>query len=133
MTAHLPRDRSIIRQFVTCLESLPSLHTLEIGWTDDRITTDLKNVLRGIPLNSKSGSGLVRGVKFPQIKTLILPPAAYPLLRHCCGVEGVICVVAGRVMEPFYAGFLESLGSKRDSQVKRLAIPLAAWDDPSRK
>ena len=46
--------------FITCLESLPNLHTLEIGFVDYYPRAPLlENVLKG--------------VKLPQIKTLILP------------------------------------------------------------
>ena len=103
--------------FVECLKSLQNLHTLEIGWTGGSITTILKNALKG--------------VKLPQIKTLIIPPAAHPLLRHCCDVEDVICVVKEEPRSP--DGILRSLASKRGSKVKRLAIPLVAWPNPSRK
>ena len=103
--------------FVKCLESLPNLHTLEIGWADDRITVPLKNALKR--------------ATFPQIRTLILPPVAYPLLRHCRDVEDVVCAVWFQTVLP--DGFLISLASNRNSKVKRLAIPLATWANPSRK
>ena len=32
-------------------------------------------------------------VKLPKIRTLITPPAAHPLLRHCHSVEDVVYVV----------------------------------------
>ena len=102
-------------KFVRCLESLPNLHTLEIGRANDTITTPLKNALRR--------------VKLPQIKTLILPPTAHPLLQHCCNVEDAVCV-AGR--SPVSSDeFLRSLASNRDSEVKRLAIPLVSSDSTS--
>ena len=70
-------------------------------------------------------------VKLPQIKTLILPPTAYPLIQHCSNVEDIICVV-GRGATPT-DGFLSSLASNQDSKVKRLAIPLVLWSNPSRE
>ena len=103
--------------FVKCLESLPNLRTLEIRWVDDPVT---------IPLR-----GALKGAKLSQIKALILPPAAHPLLQHCHDVEDVVCVV--RYKPVFPDGFLRSLTSNRDSKVKRLAIPLVMWVDPSRK
>ena len=111
------RDNSAFPKFVKCLESLPNLHTLEIGWTRSPITTPLKNVLKGVEL--------------PQIKTLILPPVAYPLLRHCRNVEDVVCVVCCGTKTSDV--FLESLASDQDSKVERLAIPLVSLDNPSRK
>ena len=110
-------DRSYFSPFVKCLQSLPNLHTLEIGRVNNFATAKLKYALMGVEL--------------PQIKTLTLPPAAYPLLQHCRDVEDIICVAEGRDITP--DGFLGSLPSKRDPKVKRLAIPLVGWDNPSRK
>lgn len=114
---HLLWNGAILHLFVECLESLPCLHTLEIGWTDEFIAAPLKDALRG--------------VKLPQIKTLILPPAAHPLLRHCRNVEDVVCAVGYKTAT--FDRFLASLAYDRDSKVKRLAIPLASWTKLSRK
>ena len=111
-------DLAIFPLFVGCLKSLPSLHTLEIGWSNDFITTPLENALKG--------------VKLPQIKTLIIPPSAYPLLQRCCNVEDVVCAIMHLTI-PSNDGFLRSLASNRDSKVKQLAIPLALLSNPSRK
>ena len=111
MTVHLGLGWSTSFPFVKCLKSLPNLHTLEIGWVEYSVTTLLKDALKG--------------VKLPQIKTLILPPPAHPLLQHCCNVEDVVCVVGCETKSS--DGFLRSLTSKRDSKVKRLAIPLVLW------
>ena len=120
MTVHFPSNGSALPSFVKCLESLPNLHTLEIGWVGrDVITTRLKAALKG--------------VKLPQIKTLMLPPVAYPLLQHCCDVEDVVCMIKDQVLESSYTGFLRSLAPKRGSKVKRLAIPLVTLYNPSRK
>ena len=73
----------------------------------------------------------LKGVKLLQIRTLVLPPTAYPLLQHCRNVEDVVCV-AGRGTTPT-DGFLESFESNQDSNVKRLAIPLVLWPNPSRE
>jgi hypothetical protein len=69
-------------------------------------------------------------VQLPQIKTLILPDVAHPLLGCCREVEDV-CVVMpwSDCSEPF----LISLASNRDSKVRRLSIPLWRLDRPSRK
>ena len=72
----------------------------------------------------------LKRVKLPQIKTLIISPAAHPLLRHCHGVEDLICVEPTPITSD---NILNSLASNRDSNVKRLAIPLVVWDNPSRK
>ena len=120
MTVHIPGQQhgSISPLFVKCLESLPNLHTLEVGrWAEDTTTTPLKKALQG--------------VKLPQIKTLIIPPAAHPLLQHCRDVEDVICVIMGETQSS--DGLLRSLTSNRDSKIKRLAIPLALWPNPSRE
>ena len=103
--------------FIRCLESLQNLHTLEIGLVNESITTPLKNALEGI--------------KLPQIKTLILHPATYPLLQCCYNVEDVVCVVRDATISS--DEFLGSLASNRDSKVRRLAIPLFSWGNPSRK
>ena len=117
MTVDLLLSESGFLPFVRCLQSLPNLHTLRIGRMYDVYTTPLNNALEGVNL--------------PQIKTLNLPPAAHPLLQHCRHVEGLVCAVRDQDASP--DGLLGSLTSDQDSQVKRLAIPLVAWDNPSRK
>lgn len=84
---------------------------------DSTITTSLSNALKR--------------VKLPQVKVLILPPAAHSLLRHCHDVEDVVCVVKAKISPS--DEFLESLASLPDSKVKRLAIPLILCNNPSRK
>jgi len=113
--ARLRQCGSIISLFVKCLESLPNLHTLEVGLVGG-VTIPLKKALKG--------------VKLPQIKTMVLPPAAHPLLQHCCNVEDVFCVVGYENVSS--EEFLGSLASNRDSKVKQLTIPLVSWDNPSR-
>ena len=115
MTVHFPQSGSY-PLFVKCLESLKNLHTLEMGPVG-AIAIRLKDALKG--------------VKLPQIKTLILPPAAHPLLRHCRNVEDVVCVIERKFVHP--DEFLKSLASNQDSKVKQLAIPLVLWENPSRK
>ena len=101
-------NNSILPKFIKCLESLPNLHTLEIGRADGDITAPLEKALKHVEL--------------PQIKVLILPPAVHPLLRHCRDVEDVVYVVANRAI--LTDEFLGSLASNQDSKVKRLTIPL---------
>jgi hypothetical protein len=117
MTVHLLWDVVTAPFIVECLKSLPNLHTLEMPWEDGFAAILLKHALKGVNL--------------PQIKTLILPPAAYPLLEHCCNVEDVVCVVRGR--SRCSDEFLGFLTSNKNSKVKRLAIPLFLCDHPSRK
>ena len=110
MTVYFMWDTTPFPPFVECLKSLPNLHTLSVGCARDPDTTPLKDALKGVNL--------------PQIKTLILLPAAYPLLEHCPNVEGVLCPIRD-ITGPSSDGFLESLMFNQDSKVKRLAIPLA--------
>jgi len=117
MTLDLSWKDSAIPLFVKCLKSLPNLHMLEIVWAGGSATNLLKDALKR--------------VKLPQIKTLILPPAAHPLLRPCCDVEDVVCVF--RYGSAPSGEFLRSLESNWDSKVKRLVIPLVLWANPSRK
>ena len=98
MAVHLTRDESTFPPFVKCLKSLSNLHTLEVGWADDFITTPLENALKG--------------VKLPQIKALILFPTAHPLLQHCRNVEDVACVLGYQNKSPDV--FLQSLASIQD-------------------
>lgn len=117
MTVDLAWNRSGFPTFVECLQALPNLHTLEIDRVDNFAANPLEEALTG--------------VKLPQIKTLILPPTAHPLLQHCRYVEELVCMVRYQTASP--DEFLKSLASKRDSRVARLAIPLVTWADPSRK
>ena len=114
---YLAWNKSSIPLFVRCLESLPNLHTLEIGRTTDFSPTLLEDALTGVAL--------------PQVKTLVMPPIVHPLLQHCHDVEDVVCVVMDK--NPSYDGFLGSLASMSGSKVKRLAIPLFLWHNQSRK
>ena len=107
----------MLPKFVKCLESLPNLHTLEIGRADGDITTSLEKALKHVEL--------------PQIKLLILPPAVHPLLRHCRNVEDVVYVVVNKAI--LTDEFLGSLASNQDSKVKHLTIPLVSSGNPSRK
>jgi len=117
MTLHSLWNVAKFPLFVECLESLPNLHTLAIGSSDSYITNSLKNALKRY--------------KLPQIKTLILPPCAHPLLKRCCNAEDVDCVVTDRpVPSEKLLGFLASI---RGSKVKRLAIPLVSSCDTSSK
>ena len=111
------RGSFLLPSFVKCLKSLPNLHTLEVGWMDGLATVPLKNALKG--------------VQFPQIKTLILFPTAYPILQHCRNVENVACVL--RYQNTFPDLLLRSLASIQDSKVKRLTIPLCLCVNAPRK
>ena len=117
MTVCLMWGDSVLPLFVGCLESLPNLHTLEIGQVHGFIDAPLRKALSGVNL--------------PQIKTLVLPPATYPLLNHCSDVEDVVCVIGYRTI--LSEEFLESLASNPDSKVKRLAIPLVSRSNSSRE
>ena len=83
------------------------------------------------PSNTASLQSALKGVKLPQIRTLILNPAAYPLLQHCHDVEEVACVVGYH--EKSCDNFFRSLTSNRHSKVKRLVVPLVVQPDLSRK
>jgi len=110
-------NNPILHKFVKCLESLPNLHSLEIGRAASNITAPLEKALKHVNL--------------PLIKVLILPPAAHPFLRHCHNVEDVVYVVSNRAI--LSDEFLGSLASNQDSKVKRLTIPLVSCGKPSRK
>ena len=109
---------STIALFVKCLGSLPNLHTLEIRRADTPSGHLLKKALKH--------------TKFPQIKALILPPAAHSLLRHCHSIEDFVCVRQACMDFPSDT-ILSSLASNRDSKIKRLMIHLVSWTNPSRK
>ena len=118
MTLNFALVEAYVPLFVKCLEFLPNLLTLEIAWS-------------GVPLCRKLRKAL-KHVQLPQIKTLILPATAHPLLEHCPEVEDVVCVIGGRCVSS--EEFLGSLASNRDSKVRRLAIPLTSvWDISFRK
>lgn len=104
-------------KFIECLESLPNLYTLEIGLVDYDTTSLLGSALSHAEL--------------PQIKALILPPTAYPLLGKCRNAEEVVCVFTGA--DFLFDEFFESLASNPDSKVKCLTIPLLSSINPSSK
>jgi len=111
---------SVVRGFVKCLQSLPNLHTLELGhgdsWPDGAYQLEVA----------------LKYIELPQIKTLILLPVAHPLLKACRNVEDVVWVVDG--IRPITSTkFLQSLASIRGSKIKRLAIPLISEGNISRE
>jgi len=114
---NLPSNGTTVPVFVKCLEALRYLHTLEIVSAEDVMTIPLENALKR--------------VKLCRIRTLIMPLATHPLLQHCPNVEDVVCVIRFNNTPP--GGLLRSLASNWDSKIKRLAIPLILWDNPSRK
>ena len=106
-------------QFVKCLKYLPNLHTVEIGSSGTSCDA------RWLKM------ALMWQVVFPQIKTLIIPKDAYPLLRHCPNVEDIVWVIVNRSITS--DKFLRSLPPSWRSKVKRLMIPLVSPVDPSRR
>jgi len=113
-------SNTTLPKFVKCLETLPNLHTLEIGRANGDVTAPLKNALQHVEL--------------PQIKVLILPPTTYPLLQRCRNVEDVICVARNVRKEVISSDeFLGPLVSGQDSKVTRLAIPLVWCGNTSRR
>jgi len=70
----------------------------------------------------------LKRAELPQIKTLTLPPAAHPLLKHCPNVEDLDWVIADSWLTADSVAtcdeLLGSLMSIRDPKIKRLAIPL---------
>jgi len=108
-----------ITAFVNCLQSLPNLHTLEIG--PDNVWSDGRHHLTRV----------LKHAKLPQIKALILPSAAHLLLKSCINVEEVDWVATA--VPPVSDEFLRSLAKIWKSQIKRVAIPLIFLGDPSRK
>jgi len=104
--------------FVSCLASLPNLHTLEIGFGKDNPYASILERALG-------------WLRLPQIKTLIIPESAHPLLKRCRNVEDVVWVIGDTPVTS--SAFLRSLASNRDSKVRRLTIPLVMRDKLSRK
>ncbi|KAK7687157.1 hypothetical protein QCA50_009660 [Cerrena zonata] len=68
---------TVFPAWADCLESLPSLRTVQIMWASAQITTPLKKAF----VNRR----------FPQIRTVILPDCAHNFLRACPEVIEVIC------------------------------------------
>ena len=121
MTIDFTLEEEQVTLLVKCLVSLPNLHTLEIAWFYDPLIRKLRKTLRR--------------VKLPQIKTLILPVTAYPLLEHCPEVEDVVCIPK-HDNDFGLETFLRSISLNRNSKIRRLAIPLTpTWneDKPFRK
>jgi len=103
MTLDLPLYGPTFLLFAECLESLPNLHTLEVVQGDGGMTTPLKNAFKR--------------VKLPQIGALMLPVAAYPLLKRCGNVEDVTLRRNGASVPS--KKFIGALASIRSSKVKR--------------
>ena len=104
---------------VRCLSLLQNLHTLEIGSSYYGFDTTLLEKALGRMI-------------LPQMKTLIMPESAHPLLKHCPNVEDVVWVIEAR-FRVTSDEFLESLTSNSNSKVERLTVPLILPDDSSRK
>ena len=69
--------------------------------------------------------------KLPQIKTLIIPESAYPLLKHRPNVEDVVWAI---IDKPITSDkFLRALPPSFRSKVKRLTIPLVLPCNQCRK
>ena len=73
------RMDTILPAFVNCLQSLPSLHALELCHVHQEMTTKLKLAFEG--------------TKMPSIRTIVLPTIAHHILRSCPNVEDVTCNV----------------------------------------
>ena len=117
MTVHYLADQ-VVHPFAQCLSSLPNLHTLKLGSFGGGPDTALLKAALG-------------RIRFPRIKTLIIPEPAHPLLEHCPNVEDVVWVIADRPINS--DEFLQSLTSNCDSKVERLAVPLVLPCNPSRE
>lgn len=104
MTVHLACDGTgaMLRTFARCLVVLPNLHTLEVV----SMGTDYSQPLRKA----------LRGLKLPQIRTLILPSTAHHILRHCPNVDNLTCT-------PFRPDgeFVESL-TMGQQKLRRFAV-----------
>jgi len=125
MAVRFPWNDDTSSPFVECLKSLPNLHTLEIGLIFDRMGMVLKRSCTTLLKEA------LEGVTLPQIKSLILPAAVHPLLKHCPNVEDLDWVIRDKYTVSDV--FLGSLASIQDSKIKRLAIPLVLEGNPSCK
>ena len=67
---------TVLPAFAVCLTVLPNLRTLRIMHTG-LIATALRNAFRSVSI--------------PQIRTIILPSGAHPILRSCPNVQDVTC------------------------------------------
>jgi len=104
MTVDLACDgtETILESFARCLAVLPNLHTLEVISMGTHYSEPLCRALKG--------------VRLPQIRTLILPCTSHSLLRHCPNVDDLTCT-------PFRPDreFVESLAIGRQ-KLKRFAV-----------
>ena len=116
MTVHFSWNKSTFPPFIECLESLPNLHTLEIGWR--MLCYDLTQ-------------GRSQGCKTPSDQDSHPTSFCLSFLQHCHNVEDVVHVVRGESETAVSDEFLRTLASKQGSNVRRLAIPLILWADLS--
>jgi len=98
----------VAEHFVECLTTLPNLHTLEIA--------------------SMRGGGVARvfatalgerktKLQLQQVRTLVLPPSAHPLLRYCPNVEDLTCCT----MKP-NRSFVESLAAGGLDRIAKFSV-----------
>ena len=94
--------------FVKCLTTLQNLHTLEIVSMqgDERVQSF------AIALERTRTQLQLR-----QVRTLVLPPTAHRLLRHCPNVEDLTCCAT----EPD-EDFVESLAACRSNHIAKFSV-----------
>ena len=95
-------------RFVKCLTTLPNLHTLEIV----SMQGDEKIQSFAIALERTGTQLQVR-----EVRTLVLPPTAHQLLRHCPNVEDLTCCAT----EPDEDS-VESLAACRSNRVAKFSV-----------
>lgn len=73
----VPNSGAVFSAFAKCLQSLPNLHTLQIGGIIGPVEMPIKTAFKGY--------------RFPQIRTVVFPTLAHHILSSCPQVRNVTC------------------------------------------
>jgi hypothetical protein len=98
--------------FAKCLQSLPNLHTLQIGGIIGPVEMPIKTAFKGY--------------RFPQIQTIIFPTLAHHILSSCPQVRNVTCT-------GYHQDRVVSAIAKRCNKVEALCIMALSNDRLKRK
>jgi len=101
-----------LRAFAKCLQLLPNLHTVQVAGVYGQIATAIKTAFKGY--------------RFPQIRTVILPPLAHHMLSSCPQVKDITCI-------GYHENYFIRTIAKRCKSVETLDITIYSSDTMNRE